>query len=70
MSPHPEPELSPGAAACFLLFWQEPTDRALIGWQPFGYASGLNDEQMLVYLTSEVSMSSDERRETTGRWRA
>ena len=52
----PEEKLSAAAAACMLLCWQEPGDRALKGWAPYpGINPGLMTEEGLTrWLRDQV----------------
>lgn len=54
--------LSPSAAACLLLVWQEPTDRALAGWCPFpGHDRERSVHTEMQWLTDKMKMETSER---------
>lgn len=48
--------LSPSSVTLFLLFWQQPTDRALYGWSPFDFIP--QDKE--AWLAESLRMTLDE----------
>jgi hypothetical protein len=62
-------ELSTAGAACMLLVFVTPTDRALTGWAPLaGHQTSAHDLQLFIrWLDGHLAVGSDER---TSRHRA
>lgn len=55
-----DPELSPAAAGCMLLIWQQPTDRALAGWAPYsGHNGGAPSEMQ--WMRDKLRLGGTER---------
>ena len=48
-------DLSGPVAAALLLFWEDPTDRALAGWTPYqSVVSRMNECQVIAWLVSQL----------------
>ncbi len=70
MAPYPgatsgplrEDALSPSATGVMLLFWQQPTDRALTGWcaYPGMIPGSINADGLVAWLRSKVQISLTE----------
>ncbi len=55
-------DLSVPETAALFLTWQQPTDRALAGWNPFGdIARSMSEDALVRWLESRLIMTRDER---------